>query len=119
MSATETSLQVGQRIVHQEFGEGVIVDVPQNGYVRAFFPQGERQVPVGSIRFQVSRNERIIKNVEGTVERLRTLRLVTEAYSLPLMESAAALTAAKVDRSEEHTSELQSRLHLVCRLLLE
>src|SRR2546422_1828335 len=27
--------------------------------------------------------------------------------------------AAFADRSEEHTSELQSRLHLVCRLLLE
>src|SRR2546422_7481729 len=26
---------------------------------------------------------------------------------------------ARRDRSEEHTSELQSRLHLVCRLLLE
>src|SRR5712675_2497135 len=26
---------------------------------------------------------------------------------------------ARWDRSEEHTSELQSRLHLVCRLLLE
>src|SRR2546422_6388457 len=26
---------------------------------------------------------------------------------------------AEVFRSEEHTSELQSRLHLVCRLLLE
>src|SRR3989449_4956504 len=26
---------------------------------------------------------------------------------------------SKRDRSEEHTSELQSRLHLVCRLLLE
>src|SRR5687768_17649784 len=25
----------------------------------------------------------------------------------------------KIRRSEEHTSELQSRLHLVCRLLLE
>src|SRR5687768_17881033 len=25
----------------------------------------------------------------------------------------------KLSRSEEHTSELQSRLHLVCRLLLE
>src|SRR2546422_4484860 len=25
----------------------------------------------------------------------------------------------RMDRSEEHTSELQSRLHLVCRLLLE
>src|SRR2546429_2256979 len=27
--------------------------------------------------------------------------------------------AGERDRSEEHTSELQSRLHLVCRLLLE
>src|SRR2546429_3498091 len=27
--------------------------------------------------------------------------------------------AIVADRSEEHTSELQSRLHLVCRLLLE
>src|SRR2546422_2763159 len=26
---------------------------------------------------------------------------------------------AREERSEEHTSELQSRLHLVCRLLLE
>src|SRR2546429_6525895 len=26
---------------------------------------------------------------------------------------------ASLERSEEHTSELQSRLHLVCRLLLE
>src|SRR5256884_9858041 len=26
---------------------------------------------------------------------------------------------SRVERSEEHTSELQSRLHLVCRLLLE
>src|SRR5690625_7345643 len=30
-----------------------------------------------------------------------------------------ALKAAKKYRSEEHTSELQSRGHLVCRLLLE
>src|SRR2546422_5497832 len=29
------------------------------------------------------------------------------------------LVAAANERSEEHTSELQSRLHLVCRLLLE
>src|SRR2546429_7072021 len=30
-----------------------------------------------------------------------------------------ALSASTPSRSEEHTSELQSRLHLVCRLLLE
>src|SRR2546422_5356262 len=29
------------------------------------------------------------------------------------------LSALRLLRSEEHTSELQSRLHLVCRLLLE
>src|SRR3989449_4545926 len=29
------------------------------------------------------------------------------------------LFATLIPRSEEHTSELQSRLHLVCRLLLE
>src|SRR2546422_2466372 len=31
----------------------------------------------------------------------------------------AHLEGQGVGRSEEHTSELQSRLHLVCRLLLE
>src|SRR2546422_8143887 len=40
-------------------------------------------------------------------------------------DSAAKITARfdrrvpSVERSEEHTSELQSRLHLVCRLLLK
>src|SRR2546422_7571401 len=29
------------------------------------------------------------------------------------------VSSASIPRSEEHTSELQSRLHLVCRLLLE
>src|SRR2546422_8112724 len=33
-------------------------------------------------------------------------------------EGPGAFTA-RAHRSEEHTSELQSRLHLVCRLLLE
>src|SRR5687768_18198721 len=32
--------------------------------------------------------------------------------------TAGMMSAARL-RSEEHTSELQSRLHLVCRLLLE
>src|SRR2546429_1526668 len=31
----------------------------------------------------------------------------------------SGVSAARARRSEEHTSELQSRLHLVCRLLLE
>src|SRR5205809_683093 len=35
------------------------------------------------------------------------------------MTKNAASVFTPVQRSEEHTSELQSRLHLVCRLLLE
>src|SRR5687768_18029043 len=39
----------------------------------------------------------------------------------PRLGIAGSSTAAAIAcyRSEEHTSELQSRLHLVCRLLLE
>src|SRR2546422_7087044 len=45
------------------------------------------------------------------------LRSTVEAYPLAC---APSQTAAHFQwRSEEHTSELQSRLHLVCRLLLE
>src|SRR5687768_18092661 len=53
------------------------------------------------------------------IPRCITSRLVVEV----LRRRIAALTAGRyrtgADRSEEHTSELQSRLHLVCRLLLE
>src|SRR2546422_2337986 len=42
----------------------------------------------------------------------RTLRHAQPAADLRIGEAIAT-------RSEEHTSELQSRLHLVCRLLLE
>src|SRR2546422_4234057 len=41
---------------------------------------------------------------------------------LPFLEHAPVCFTSAVrgeGRSEEHTSELQSRLHLVCRLLLE
>src|SRR2546422_8282867 len=37
----------------------------------------------------------------------------------PLAGPAAGAATSGAGRSEEHTSELQSRLHLVCRLLLE
>src|SRR3989449_1224962 len=47
------------------------------------------------------------ENVTGPETKIR---FVTEGVLLRQMID---------DRSEEHTSELQSRLHLVCRLLLE
>src|SRR5687768_17733917 len=40
-------------------------------------------------------------------------------FGLKVLELFASATEPDTFRSEEHTSELQSRLHLVCRLLLE
>src|ERR1035438_10850114 len=39
--------------------------------------------------------------------------------ALPVLNRAAVELAIQAARSEEHTSELQSLRHLVCRLLLE
>src|SRR6266436_8966438 len=48
----------------------------------------------------------------------RSRRHAVAAHEL-LRRGARAPDRARRPRSEEHTSELQSRLHLVCRLLLE
>src|SRR5205809_4654147 len=40
-------------------------------------------------------------------------------HGISRMNCSSFSRAASDSRSEEHTSELQSRLHLVCRLLLE
>src|SRR5687768_18247443 len=47
---------------------------------------------------------------------LATLQRLTQGSTL---QAPDPLTIDPAHRSEEHTSELQSRLHLVCRLLLE
>src|SRR5687768_17751531 len=50
----------------------------------------------------------------------RVTRLIGELLDISRLETGRlVLHRQLVDRSEEHTSELQSRLHLVCRLLLE
>src|SRR5690606_40748114 len=59
--------------------------------------------------------------LDGT-DNLVTRRLVAEAaerLGLPLVSGAVSMFDGQVTRSEEHTSELQSRENLVCRLLLE
>src|ERR1041385_3855690 len=58
------------------------------------------------------------------LEGAKELRLQFERHLTDLVEKQRAAVRLHEEpgsrlRSEEHTSELQSRLHLVCRLLLE
>src|SRR2546422_4676671 len=57
---------------------------------------------------------------DGLVSRRAEIVILEIAVPI-LVDQISALGASRFrdERSEEHTSELQSRLHLVCRLLLE
>src|SRR3712207_8681573 len=47
------------------------------------------------------------------------INAIQNSKGVRLVELPMPLTTGDQDRSEEHTSELQSRQYLVCRLLLE
>src|SRR3712207_7855173 len=55
--------------------------------------------------------EEVVETGGGAVE--------SGPHGVDLRDTAPAAACAEVARSEEHTSELQSRQYLVCRLLLE
>src|SRR5687768_17824229 len=57
--------------------------------------------------------------VRGGGHIIRRFVGVTRRFDRPNRERPSPRIESALGRSEEHTSELQSRLHLVCRLLLE
>lgn len=93
----EDQFQPGDRITHQEHGQGVVLDPARDGYLRAFFSVGERRVPASSVRRELTRTERILRSVGSGADRARKAWLSYEAHALPIMESASALTSAKID----------------------
>src|SRR5690348_17530435 len=58
-------------------------------------------------------------SVSGMVKRLSETGLIEHVPYRGVQLTAQGRRAALRMRSEEHTSELQSPVHLVCRLLLE
>ena len=92
-----TTLSPGQRVGHAEHGDGVVVSVPTNGFVRVFFPSGERQVPLSSLSMALGRTEQIIRNTAAGERRAKRAWLSYQAHALPLLDGAAALTSAKID----------------------
>src|SRR2546422_5329982 len=74
-----------------------------------------------SVKFSISVSPNtwpVPSNSAPLVGSLQALELVRNAV-IPVPGIVGPTSSVSGKRSEEHTSELQSRLHLVCRLLLE
>src|SRR2546429_2269227 len=83
------------------------------GSMLAGFGRGGRRIPGGTASNGLMMTRRLANG--DRVSMMTRLVVESELVQPPrqLVESSWR------HRSEEHTSELQSRLHLVCRLLLE
>src|SRR3712207_8624497 len=79
-----------------------------------------RSLPVSTRHFHDSRDTRAIRAAEASRGRcaISVMRAAGRAARRLLVDGCQAAVIRAV-RSEEHTSELQSRQYLVCRLLLE
>src|SRR2546429_3120810 len=79
-------------------------------YTTLFRSYSDPRPSCGDYAYWLARPEEIFQRVAGS-EHEQTLS--------PKSPNMVNSILATLNRSEEHTSELQSRLHLVCRLLLE
>src|SRR5687768_17910495 len=68
------------------------------------------------IRRDLCASQRVFEHADVMLRRANQDGDFVEADAIPRLFKGSS---RDFDRSEEHTSELQSRLHLVCRLLLE
>src|SRR5207253_4200356 len=75
------------------------------------YEEGGQDYPVGFVRWTEQRNLEAVLDLMASGQ-LDVTPLITHRFPLERASDA-------YERSEEHTSELQSRGHLVCRLLLE
>src|SRR3712207_6968558 len=74
---------------------------------------GTEHILLGLLREEEGLAARVLESLDITVERVR-------AQVVRIVGSGEEVTSGQIPfRSEEHTSELQSRQYLVCRLLLE
>ena len=71
---TDKLLAPGDRIRHADLGDGVVLDAPHDGWLRAFFASGERRVPLPAVQRETSRAERMLRALEGTAKRARQHR---------------------------------------------
>src|SRR2546422_8362002 len=84
---------------------GALQGRPRAGQLGQLLPPGEEVIAGGQLRYHLSPKRRRRNRDEVEARRIEARDVGAHGHGR--------------QRSEEHTSELQSRLHLVCRLLLE
>src|SRR5205814_8357091 len=94
------------RYVHREAATPELLSRMDRARRQEYHAQFLREVAVSTPQIEVTSNLEDVK---------RSLQFIAENAS----EAGASAARAAALRSEEHTSELQSLRHLVCRLLLE
>ena len=91
------SFKPGERVRHADLGEGVVIAAPVEGFVKVFFPSGERQLPIAGLTSALSRSEIVVLNSTGDSKRALRAWLSYQAHALPLMDNVSSLTSAKID----------------------
>src|ERR1035437_2008540 len=82
--------------------------------------QLEALVPIRAVRGRPkSENKKLLLSVRYSAEVVKYFRATGEGWQARMDNVLRQYVNKHVPRSEEHTSELQSRQYLVCRLLLE
>jgi superfamily II DNA or RNA helicase len=98
MSQTQVNWNVGQKVQHPEFGEGIITSVSSTDYLEVFFQSvGSKAVPVSSVSKKESSLKQALSGITSTSEKIREFFLACELAELPLLDNAASMTSAKVD----------------------
>src|SRR5262245_63065203 len=85
-------------------------------YTTLFRSAVERVVPASA---EVPVQGKLIRRPAGQSAPSMVMRSWSADWNAHALLSEAIMPCACAERSEEHTSELQSLRHLVCRLLLE
>src|SRR5690606_39599713 len=101
-------------------GIRIIAPIPGKGTIVIEVPNKNREMV--SMRSVLSTEKFMKSDLELPVVMGKTISnevFVTDLAKMPHLLMAGATGQGKSVRSEEHTSELQSRENLVCRLLLE
>src|SRR5258707_1814300 len=87
-----------------------------------YFPCISEIKEVNDAKYQIGGYANYLNNIDFGDDRTMPgafKRTISEAYARKSAQDLDFLWPYLFNRSEEHTSELQSRQYLVCRLLLE